>query len=78
MYDYPNLRRVRYDFDSRGVAVFVPVCPNCGRFVKADEVFHAEFNLNDDMRYDPNATCKHCGQVEMPFEGWFGREELKA
>lgn len=73
MNDYPNLRRVTYDFGESGMAVFVPVCPKCGRFVKAGMVFVTGSHVAGH-----NAVCKHCGPVEMPFEGWFGRGELKA
>jgi len=69
MYEYENLRRVAYD----GGAVFVPVCPKCGRFVKADD----SVMVNDSLSLFPgyNATCSKCGRVEMPFEGFFDLDE---
>lgn len=61
---YENTMRVVYQ---PGGATFVPVCYQCGRYVKADE--------NIFMRYDglakqPNATCSKCGRTEMLFEGF--------
>lgn len=63
-YAYENLRRQTYE----GGATFVPVCPVCGRFVKAD----AEILTNGlgEIKPVPNATCKRCGRVKMIFEGW--------
>lgn len=69
--EYENLRRVCYgDSDSpEGKAQFVPVCPNCGRYVKADK----SITLNGfSERVDkPNARCRKCGRIEMLFEGFF-------
>jgi len=59
---YEGLRRVVYGDG----ATFVPVCPTCGRFVKAD----ATCWFKNDQLAKPNATCKRCGRVEMLFEGW--------
>ena len=74
MYDccqYENLRRVCYGTEDSpaGVAVFIPVCPNCGRFVKADK----SIMVNEDRGVvsKTNADCKKCGRVLMPFEGFF-------
>ena len=68
MYEYEGTRRISYDFgDSIGRAVFVPVCPTCWRFVKAGTVRANENGLADE----PNAECKVCGPVAMPFEGFF-------
>lgn len=63
---YMNFRRVVYggDEDGCGGLVCIPVCPNCGRFVKADDGCFT----NDTEK--PNATCKKCGRVRMPDEGW--------
>ena len=48
-------------------ATFCPVCPTCGRFVKAD----GEVTLRGDGQpVGSNATCSRCGRVEMPFEGY--------
>ncbi len=64
MYEYENLRRVCYGEDCWS---FIPVCPICGKFVKADK----SINVNDSIgvKKEPNATCKKCGRVEMPCEG---------
>lgn len=64
MFEYVGVRRVAYE----GGAIFVPVCPNCGRFVKAD----ASVMINDwsGLAKRPNATCSKCGRVEMIFEGF--------
>jgi ribosomal protein L32 len=64
MFDYEGLRRVAYGLDQ---ATFVPVCPNCGRFVEADKTILISEN---GVKPGPNATCKRCGRVEMPFEGF--------
>lgn len=65
MLDYENIRRVSYD----GGLVFVPVCPSCGRFVKADAT--VAVNGLGELVPQPNASCSKCGRVEMPFEGFF-------
>lgn len=70
--DYEGVRRVCY----KGGAVFVPVCQNCNRFVKADDTVYfkgsdGEYGLADG----PNATCKKCGRTEMLFEGFFDTGE---
>ena len=63
-YEYPELRRVVYGEDR---ASFLPVCPKCGRFVKP----HSTITFGgDDQPKGPNADCKRCGPVEMPFEGY--------
>ena len=71
MYEYENLRRVCYGDDNSptGRAIFVPVCPGCGRFVKADDSI--QVNEIIGVKPGPNATCKKCGRVVMPFEGFF-------
>jgi hypothetical protein len=62
------MRRVVYDG-----AYFVPVCPTCGRFVKADET--VTFNGLGELVPDrPNATCGKCGPIEMLFEGFLGED----
>ena len=61
--EYEGTRRVFYGEDN---ACFLPVCPTCGRYVKADD----EININGNGPVGPNATCKKCGRVEMPFEGY--------
>ncbi len=49
-------------------AMFARVCPNCNRFVKADN----SIILNGLGEYvdRENATCSRCGRVEMPFQGF--------
>ena len=63
-YIYEGVRRVTF----KGGATFVPVCPTCGRFVKAD----SEIQLNGfgGLIDEPNGTCKHCGRIQMLFEGF--------
>ncbi len=65
MYEYENLRRQTY----KGGATFLPVCPNCNRFVKADNAILV--NGLGGLMDVPNATCSKCGKVKMPFEGFF-------
>jgi hypothetical protein len=69
-YEWPDLRRVCYGESNTeyGQAVFVPVCPQCSRFVTADPAMRfGEHGITDA----PNATCKTHGRVLMPFEGFF-------
>ena len=63
--EYYNTRRIQYD----GGATFVPVCENCGRFVKSDETIRV--NELTGLSDEPNATCKKCGRVHMIFEGFY-------
>jgi len=49
---------------------FIRVCPKCGKFVKADEKIMVNENLSADKHNALNATCKKCGRVRMPCEGW--------
>lgn len=52
-------------------ACFIRVCPKCGRFVSPDEFMSWKTNKwTDDVKFEPNATCKRHGHVIMPFEGW--------
>jgi ribosomal protein S27AE len=46
---------------------YVRLCPNCGRFVKADEYAY------EPLAHKPNATCSKCGRVEMICAGWWPR-----
>ncbi len=62
--DYPNTRRILYDD-----MCFLPICPVCSLFVKADKVLTYEENGNGDVRFPNNATCSRHGRVIMPFEG---------
>lgn len=68
-YAYENTRRVTYQDDGLfGTAQFIPVCENCGRYVKADETIKlSEAGLSNDC----NATCSKCGRTHMIFEGFF-------
>ena len=50
-------------------AVFARICPKCGRFVKADA--EIQFRESESLADGPTATCKRCGRVSMPFEGWY-------
>ncbi len=63
-YDYEESPKVTYDG-----AVFVRACPECGRFVKADQEIY--FHVDGPPKTAPNATCKKHGRVEMPFEGFY-------
>lgn len=66
--EYENLRRACYDVDGSNLQ-FIPVCPKCGRYVKADKSIVT--NMDGDFKRQPNATCKKCGRVEMLSEGYF-------
>lgn len=62
---------VQYDCgEDFGSAQFIPKCPVCGRFVKADKTTPFRANY-EHYEFGPNATCTKHGHVEMPFEGWF-------
>lgn len=52
--------------------VFWRVCPKCGRYVRADD----KSKIPEYLHQDPNATCKRCGRVQMPFCGWWSEEEI--
>ena len=67
--EYEHLRRVVYGKDEYAGATFVPVCPNCGRFVKADGSIRFQ---NDTIVDEENADCRKCGRVKMLFEGFIG------
>lgn len=43
-------------------ATFAQVCPKCGKFVKPYKRIRIK---------GPNAKCKKCGKVTMPFTGWY-------
>lgn len=66
---YENLRRVSYDCGEHGMAVFVPVCRICGRYVKANMTILS--NELVGLRDEPNAKCSKCGDIKMFFEGFF-------
>ena len=74
-YEYENLRRVAYNCGEEGQAVYLPVCPTCGRFVKAD----GSITTNEEGVVDKtNATCSRCGPVKMPFDGFFPASDFEA
>jgi len=73
--EYDNFRRVTYNCKDDGNALFIPVCPGCGRFVKADDT--VRYSPDVGIKEESNATCTKCGRVEMPFEGFFSDEELE-
>jgi C4-type Zn-finger protein len=66
-YDFPeNTNYVMY-----GEMMFLRRCPTCMRFVKADNTLpYFENVLTEEKRFEPNATCKKCGRVEMDFLGY--------
>lgn len=68
MYEYESIRRVVYNDEIAGDAVFVPVCDKCGRFVKADT--YIKINEITGLSREPNATCSKCGRINMIFEGF--------
>lgn len=65
-------RRVSY-----GGAVFLPKCPKCGRYVRADSSIMIRETIDGEHidESEPNATCAVHGRIAMPFEGWFSDEE---
>lgn len=67
MNSYEGMRRVVYGEGEYEGATFVPVCPECGRFVKADQTRRFR---GGTIAPGPDATCAKCGRVEMPFEGF--------
>lgn len=66
-FEYPECRRIAFG-EGDEQAVFIPVCKNCGRFVKADETI--SFVYEGPPKDQPNATCKKCGRIQMIFEGY--------
>ena len=48
-----------------GNMVFLRVCPKCGRFVTPFSEIRT--NWDGDYMSQINATCKKCGEVEMPY-----------
>ncbi len=73
--EYENLRRICFDCKDGGIAIFIPVCPVCGRFVRSDATIR--YNESVGIKDEPNATCKKDGRVSMIFEGFFSNEELE-
>lgn len=47
--------------------VWYKKCPKCGRYVKADN----QCRIPEYQGKEPNATCKKCGRVQMPFAWWW-------
>ena len=65
--EYFEMRWIQYGAPEG--PTFIPVCPICGRFVKADpEMFVSEEGEFD--RDAKNATCKKDGRVQMLFAGY--------
>ena len=61
-----NTPTVAYGEKGDDAQIYFRVCPKCGRFVKPD----LRVRLPEYQGTDPNATCKKCGRVQMPFCGW--------
>lgn len=68
MYEYENIKRISYETDG-GIAVFIPVCEKCGRFVTADKLIYA--NESKGLKDYHSATCSKCARTKMLFEGFF-------
>ena len=64
--DYENTPIVCYGPRDTEYHCWYRACPKCGRFVKADEYSR----MPEYQGKEPNATCKRCGRVQMPFCGW--------
>ena len=70
MSDIDERRRITYEFPDPGTMVFIPACPACGRFVKADPTIGlrivgiSEAGPSIEPR-EPNATCQRDGRVAM-------------
>lgn len=73
-HEYEGVRRVVYGGKKSEYhgATFVPVCPICGRFVKADDRMGFR---GGTITEGSNATCHKCGRVEMLFEGFMGDDD---
>ena len=67
--EYEGTRRITYDTEDGGKAVFIPVCEKCHRFVKSAK----SIRVNDisGLVDEPNAVCSKCGETKMIFEGFF-------
>lgn len=63
-FEYQDVRRIK----TEDGAYFVPVCKDCGRFVKPYEelVFDGH-----GQPIGPNATCSQHGEISMLFEGYY-------
>lgn len=51
--------------------IWYRVCPKCGKYVKADDAT----KIPEYQQGEPNATCKKCGRVQMPFAYWWSEED---
>ncbi len=65
-HEFEGERRVVFDGSGEGDMYFTRRCPKCWRFVKP----HAKLVTKGGQPHGPNADCKKCGPVEMPFEGY--------
>lgn len=71
-FDYgENTPTIMYGPHEGEYHVYFRVCPNCGRYVKADETCR----IPEYQGKEPNATCKKCGRVQMPFCTWVPEDE---
>ena len=57
---------VKTEHDDLEGATFVRVCPQCGRFVTV----RTTLVFRGCQPHGPNADCRRCGPVQMPFEGY--------
>lgn len=73
MADYEGTPTIVYGFWDNEFAIYYKVCPKCGRFVKADDTTR----LPEHQGNEPNATCKKCGRVQMPFCTWSSDVEVE-
>ena len=63
-----------YETSDGSLACFFPRCPKCGRFVKTGTVF---INRDGEVKRDtPNATCKKHGDIIMPFDMYYSKEDF--
>lgn len=65
-HEFEGARRIVFNGRHDG-ATFIPRCPKCFRFVKVHTTICFR---GDGQPHGPNADCKKCGPVEMPFEGY--------
>jgi len=68
---YEGMRRVSYKFTNWGEALFLRVCPKCGRFVRAAERCGGGYEGGWKFVPVATATCSKCGEVKLRFEGWY-------
>jgi len=66
-FTYENTRRVGYFLgEGEGTAYFLPVCTNCGRYVKMDKTIM--WNESKGFKDQSNAICKKCGRIKIDCE----------